>query len=220
MADVDRAPSDHPATTPLVRVIVADDHALFRRGLVVVLEEDDRLEIMAEAEDGQACVELAEAHTPDVVLVDLRMPEVDGAEVTRRIRALLPTCRVLMLTTRRDDELLIDAIAAGAGGYLLKERALDEVQDAVADLVAGGTRLDAELYGQVLDLCASGAGGGPVELTPGETDVVGRLAAGRTVAEVAEALGVGERTVRSQVRNTLEKLRLHRQGTSVPPPAG
>src|SRR5690606_10422151 len=114
-----------------VRVVVCDDHALFRRGLMMVLEEEDDIEVLAEAADGNEAVDTCIDVAPDVVLMDIRMPGISGIAATRKIREAMPTVKVIMLTVSDEEEDLFGSIRAGAAGYLLKEISIEEVADAV-----------------------------------------------------------------------------------------
>src|SRR3982751_1346794 len=107
--------------TDAIRVLICDDHALFRRGLIMVLESEEGIDVVAEAEDGEEAIAKAEEFAPDVVLMDVRMPRVSGIEATRQIRDVIPTAKILMLTVSDEEEDLYEAIKAGANGYLLKE---------------------------------------------------------------------------------------------------
>ncbi|MEX2660099.1 MAG: response regulator transcription factor, partial [Acidimicrobiales bacterium] len=120
-----------------IRVLVVDDHALFRRGLVLVLQSEDGLEVVGEAEDGAAGVARATELAPDVVLMDVRMPKMGGIEATRRIADEVPAAKVVMLTVSDEEEDLYEAIRAGAAGYLLKEISIEDVADAVRAVMQG-----------------------------------------------------------------------------------
>src|SRR6267143_2091596 len=120
-----------------IRVLIADDHALFRRGLNMVLESEDGIDVVAEAEDGQDAIAKSEEFAPDIVLMDVRMPRVSGIEATRTIRDVIPTAKILMLTVSDEEEDLYEAIKAGANGYLLKEISIEEVADAIRAVVQG-----------------------------------------------------------------------------------
>src|SRR5690606_5862122 len=119
-----------------ITVIVADDHALFRRGLFMVLESESDIDVVAEANDGEEVIQLAEQHMPDLVLMDVRMPGITGIEATKTIKERIPLTKILMLTISDEEEDLYDAIKAGASGYLLKEISIDEVADAIRSVHA------------------------------------------------------------------------------------
>jgi DNA-binding NarL/FixJ family response regulator len=120
-----------------IRVMICDDHALFRRGLIMVLESEQGMEVVGEAEDGEEAIKKAEELAPDVVLMDVRMPNVSGIEATRAIAEVDPTAKILMLTVSDEEDDLYDAIKAGATGYLLKEISIEEVADAIRAVVSG-----------------------------------------------------------------------------------
>lgn len=199
-----------------IRVLICDDHALFRRGLMMVLEEEEGVEVIAEASDGNEAVDLATRHAPDVVLMDVRMPGRGGIEATRAIRDEMPATRVIMLTVSDDEDDLFDALKAGATGYLLKEISIDEVADAIRAVVTGrsllspqmATKLIAEFAALAQRAEGGGAGGGP-RLTARELEVLRHVAEGQSNREIAEVLGISENTVKNHVRNILEKLHLH-----------
>jgi DNA-binding NarL/FixJ family response regulator len=204
-----------------IRVLICDDHALFRRGLVMVLEQEDDIEVVAEAANGAEAVELARALAPDVVLMDVRMPRVDGIAAARAILESIPTTNVLMLTVSEEEDDLFEAMKAGAAGYLLKEISTDEVGTSVRAVHHGqrlvtpslATRLLTEFGRMPGDGASSGDGTGagapPPQLTPRELEVLRHVAGGATNREVARRLGISENTVKNHVRNLLEKLRLH-----------
>jgi DNA-binding NarL/FixJ family response regulator len=133
-----------------IRVMICDDHALFRRGLIMVLEAEDDIDVVAEAEDGEDAVEKAVEFVPDVVLMDVRMPGVDGIEATRRIAEKVPTAKILMLTVSDEEEDLYEAIKAGATGYLLKEVSIEEVAPAARAVVAGQSLISPSMASKLL----------------------------------------------------------------------
>jgi len=133
-----------------IRVLIADDHALFRRGLNMVLESEDGIDVVAEAEDGQDAIAKSEEFAPDVVLMDVRMPRVSGIEATRTIRDVIPTAKILMLTVSDEEEDLYEAIKAGANGYLLKEISIEEVADAIRAVVQGQSLISPSMASKLL----------------------------------------------------------------------
>src|SRR2546427_3724296 len=139
-----------PPTAEPIRVLIADDHALFRRGLNMVLESEEGIEVVAEAEDGEDAVAKAEEFAPDVVLMDVRMPRVSGIEATRTIRDVIPTARILMLTVSDEEDDLYEAIKAGANGYLLKEISIEEVADAIRAVVQGQSLISPSMASKLL----------------------------------------------------------------------
>ncbi len=194
-----------------LRVVIADDQPMMRAGFKAVLEATGSIEVVAEAATGEEAVAAAEAHAPDVVLMDIRMPGMDGIEATRR----LPRQRVLILTTFGLDEYIIDALRAGASGFLLKDAPTQEVVDAVRAVAAGDAVLAPSVTRQLLDQVGrrlpapvSRSADGLGELTEREQQVLRMLAVGLSNAEIAEALVVSEPTVKTHVSNLLGKLGL------------
>ena len=198
--------------TPL-RVVVVDDEPLVRQGLRLVLELEPGLEVVAEGSDGAQAVELVRHHRPDLVLLDVRMPGVDGIEATRRICASpeLATTRVVVLTTFADDALLISAVRAGASGYLLKSMAPHDIRASVRAVAEGRTMLAPALMDRLIQEFADRRRErAPAldRLTERETDVLRALAAGRSNQEIADSLFVSEGTVKTHVAAILRKLGL------------
>jgi DNA-binding NarL/FixJ family response regulator len=193
-----------------IRVLIADDQPLMRAGFKTVLEATGSIEVVAEANDGEEAIRAAEAHAPDVVLMDIRMPKVDGIEATRR----LPRHRVLILTTFGLDEYIVEALRAGASGFLLKDARPQELVGAVKAVAAGDAVLSTAVTRSLLDqiahrLPAPVKGDGALsELTEREFEVLRLMAGGRSNAEIAAALVVSEATVKSHVSNLLGKLGL------------
>ena len=194
-----------------LRVVIADDQPMMRAGFKAVLEATGSIEVVAEAATGAEAVAAAEAHRPDVVLMDIRMPGMDGIEATRR----LPRQRVLILTTFGLDEYIIEALRAGASGFLLKDAPTREVVDAVRAVAAGDAVLAPAVTRQLLDqvgrrlpAAVSRTPEGLADLTDREQEVLRMLAVGMSNAEIAGALVVSEPTVKTHVSNLLGKLGL------------
>jgi DNA-binding NarL/FixJ family response regulator len=203
-----------PATP--IRVLLVDDHAMVRRGLRDFLELHDDIEIVGEAADGAAAIEGATALRPDVVVMDLMMPGVDGVEATARIRNELPEIEVIALTSFVEEARVLAAIEAGASGFLLKDAEADDLAAAIRSAAAGEVHLDPAVAGIVARHLRAGSGnssqGGPDDglssLTARERDVLARVAEGLSNRAIAEALGITERTARTHVSNVLAKLGL------------
>jgi DNA-binding NarL/FixJ family response regulator len=208
--------TDMPAAgTDRIRVLIADDHALFRRGLIMVLEAEPDIEVVAEAQDGTEVIGKAEEFVPDVLLMDVRMPKLNGIEAARAIRESVPSAKIVMLTVSDEEDDLFDAIKAGANGYLLKEVSIEEVADSVRAVMAGQSLLSPSMaaklitefgsVGPVSEVVGAVAGAG---LTDQELEVLRRVARGLPNESIASELSVTESTVRNHVANILAKLQL------------
>jgi DNA-binding NarL/FixJ family response regulator len=197
----------------MIRVGVVDDHAIVRRGLVALLGADGELEVVGTAGDGDAALQLCLDQHPDVVLMDLSMPGIDGVEATRRIVQQAPGVQVVVLTSFVDRERVVDALRAGAIGYLLKDAPGEEIVRAIRDASRGQPRLHATVTRRLMEQVAAPAPP-PVEappspaagLTSRELEVLRLIAEGMSNKEIARALGTSDRTVKSHVSNVLSKL--------------
>ncbi|MEA2157946.1 MAG: hypothetical protein QOD66_326 [Solirubrobacteraceae bacterium] len=201
-----------------LRVVIADDQPMMRAGFKTVLEATGDIEVVAEAGNGEEAVRAAEEHSPDVVLMDIRMPGVDGIEATRR----LPRQRVLILTTFGLDQYIIEALRAGASGFLLKDAPIHELVAAVRAVAAGDAVLSAAVTRQLLDQVArrlpAAVSQRPEELdllTDREREVLRMLANGLSNTEIANALYLSEATVKSHVSRLLGKLGLRNRVQAV-----
>jgi two-component system NarL family response regulator len=199
-----------------IRVIVADDHALFRRGLEMVLESEPDIEVVAEANDGNEVITLAEQHMPDLVLMDVRMPGRGGIEATQAIKDAVPHTKILMLTISDEEEDLYDAIKAGANGYLLKEISIEEVAGAIRSVHMGQSLISPSMASKLLNEFAAMARKDEEKqqmpaprLTDREMEVLTLVAQGLNNRDIAKQLYISENTVKNHVRNILEKLHLH-----------
>lgn len=198
----------------MIRVLVADDDDLMRAGLRAVLSSDPEIDVVAEAADGAEAVELARRRDPDVVLMDVRMPGVDGIEGTRALTRALPRARVLILTTFEDDDYLFGALDAGASGFLLKRTEPEKLIAAIHTIAAGDALLSPAVTRRVIDRVASSPGADAAAgrrlraLTPRERDVLELAARGLTNGEIAGTLVVEESTVKTHVKRILAKLEL------------
>jgi two-component system NarL family response regulator len=199
-----------------IRVLIADDQALFRRGLYVVLGTEDNIEVVAEAENGEEAIAKTEELAPDVVLMDVRMPRINGIVAARQIREISPSTKILMLTVSDEEDDLYEAIKAGANGYLLKEISVEEVAEAIRAVVQGQSLISPSMASKLLNEFNSLAKKAeerqqypaPV-LTSRELEVLRLVAKGMSNREIAEELYISENTVKNHVRNILEKLHLH-----------
>ena len=210
--------SDRP-----IRVLVVDDQTLVREGLVTLLRLNPGLDVVGAAADGAEGVRLAQSARPDIVLMDLRMPRVDGVEATRRIVQALPETRVIVLTTYADDESVFAALQAGARGYLTKDANADEIGKAIRTVHAGEALLDPSVQRRLLDtmapqLSAKPASPGepyPDGLTQREVDVLRCMAEGLSNQEIASRLHVSEATVKTHINNIFSKAELRDRGQAV-----
>jgi DNA-binding NarL/FixJ family response regulator len=192
-----------------IRVVVVDDHQIVRDGLVSLLGALDGVEVAGTAADGRDAVHVVGETVPDVVVMDIQMPHLDGIEATRRITARQPGVRVVMLTMNEDDETVLSAIRAGASGYLLKGSGAEEVLNAVRAAHAGGMVFGASLAGRVADLFAGRAARPEApfpELSDRERTVLDLLAAGRSNDAIAREIHVSSKTVRNTVSSIYAKL--------------
>jgi DNA-binding NarL/FixJ family response regulator len=194
----------------MIRVLIADDQRVVRDGLTMLVGLIDGVEVVGTAADGIEAVEHAGRERPDVVLMDLRMPGLEGAEATRRIRADFPDIQVLVLTTYADDESLFPALEAGARGYLTKDASAEEIEQAIRALAAGRTHLDPvvqqRLVAAVLDAQPAPTHALPDQLTPREAEVLKLIAAGLSNGEIAAALVVSGATIKTHVNRIFAKI--------------
>ncbi|HEY1331336.1 MAG TPA: response regulator transcription factor [Actinomycetota bacterium] len=212
-------PSGRRQQKEALRVLVVDDHALFRRGLQLVLNQEPDIDVVGEAADGHEAVERAQELMPDVVLMDVRMPRRSGIEATAELKDQLPHVKILMLTISDDEADLFEAIKAGASGYLLKEVSIEEVAEAVRSVAAGQSRISPTMASKLLNEFAAMSRRGEHEpdraplpaprLTDREMQVLKLVAEGLGNKDIAKRLFISENTVKNHVRNILEKLHLH-----------
>jgi DNA-binding NarL/FixJ family response regulator len=213
--EVAKATENQTSAEP-IRVLIVDDHALFRRGLQMVLEGESDIDVVGEANDGHEAIEKAEQTTPDVVLMDVRMPRRSGIEATRAIKDTQPLTRILMLTISDEEADLYEAIKAGASGYLLKEISIEEVSGAVRAVYQGQSLISPSMASKLLTEFASmvkrrderAQVPGP-RLTDRELEVLKLVAKGMNNRDIGQELFISENTVKNHVRNILEKLHLH-----------
>ena len=229
-------PSD-TATRPPVRVLLADDQRLVRESLGTLLGLLGGIELVASASDGEEAIALAAEHNPDVVLMDLRMPRLDGIEAIRRLRERQPQVKVIALTTFADDESVLGALRAGARGYLTKDASSEDIRTAIGTVAAGEAALDPAVQHHVVAAlmegaaasgpCTSAAGELPDDLTPREAEVLVLIAEGLTNAEIAARLVVSPTTIKSHINHLFAKARVrdragavnyaYRTGIATPP---
>ena len=202
-----------------LRVLIADDHPLFREGLRALVADSPGTDVAGLAADGEQAVALALEHRPDVVVMDLRMPGLNGVEATRRIVAALPGTAVLVLTMVEEDASIFAAMRAGARGYVLKGAEPDTILRSIRVVAAGEAIFGAAVANRLTQFFAA-AGSGPVavpfpELTGREREILGLLATGVTNAAIAGRLGLSEKTVRNNVSNIFVKLRVADRAAAV-----
>jgi DNA-binding NarL/FixJ family response regulator len=203
--------------TDKITVVLVDDHPVWRDGVRTDLESAGLAEIVGEASDGGQGIELALEKMPDVVLMDLQMPTVSGVEATRQIREAAPNVRVLVLSASAEEQHVLEAVKAGASGYLLKSSTSQELMDAVTRVHAGEPVFTPSLAGLVLDEFRRVASGGAQrsddepQLTPRENDVLKLVAKGYTYKEIGEKLFISTKTVQNHVQNILTKLQLRKR---------
>jgi two-component system NarL family response regulator len=199
-----------------IRVLIVDDHALFRRGLQMVLEQETDIAVVGEAGDGAEAIAVVQESMPDVVLMDVRMPKRGGIEATKQIKELAPHSKILMLTVSDEDADLYDSIKAGATGYLLKDTSIEEVGDAIRKVQDGQSLISPSMASKLLSEFATmvkradekQAAPAP-RLTDREMEVLKLVAKGRNNRDIAKELFISENTVKNHIRNILEKLHLH-----------
>jgi DNA-binding NarL/FixJ family response regulator len=205
-----------------VRVVIADDQRVVREGLLLMLDLLDGIEVVGTAADGEEALALVARHRPDVVLMDLRMPRLDGVEATRRLAAGEPGVGIVALTTYADDETVIAALQAGARGYLTKDAGAEQIRAAIERVAAGEAALDPAVQRHLVAAVAEGESAPPAAaselpdgLTPREAEVLGLIAEGLSNAEIADRLVVSGATVKSHVNHLFAKIRARDRAQAV-----
>lgn len=196
----------------MIKVLLADDHAMVIKGLRFFLSTQSDIDIIGEAHNGKEAVELAGTLQPDVILMDVQMPDMDGVEATVAIKEKHPEIKIIILTSFVDQETVLPALKAGANGYQLKDIEPDELAETIRAVQHGEKRLHPQATNQLLTHLTDGSPdekAGFQELTPREKDVLREITNGRGNKEIADALFITEKTVKTHVSNILSKLGLH-----------
>jgi len=204
-------------STQVARVLIADDQTLFRSGLARLLTEDKRVSVVGQAVDGLDAVKQASAHNPDVVLMDLKMPNLDGVEATRKIVAEHPDMRVLILTTFDADSFVLQALRAGASGYVLKDAQPEAIVSSILAVLAGGRVMASVVANRVLDMLTGTTSTKEFYdgLTSREIEILKLLAVGQANKQIARRLNISEKTVRNHVSHMYEKLQIYDRSQAV-----
>jgi DNA-binding NarL/FixJ family response regulator len=185
---------------PPIRILTVDDHPLLREGIAAVIEGQPDMTLVAEATNGREAIESFRNHRPDVALMDLRMPDMNGIEAIRAIRTEFPAARIVVLTTYAGDVQALDALKAGASGYLLKSMLRKDLLDTIRTVHAGKRRIPPEIATQIAEHAADDA------LTQREIDVLRRVGSGNSNKQIAAQLAISEGTVKAHMKNILPKL--------------
>ncbi|PKN92436.1 MAG: DNA-binding response regulator [Chloroflexi bacterium HGW-Chloroflexi-6] len=198
------------------RIMVVDDHALFRRGLISLLDEMPEFAVVGEASNGQEALDNIQKLAPDVLLLDINMPIMDGIQALTAIRKILPEQKILMLTISQNDDDLIDAIVAGANGYLLKNAEPEALRVTIQQIMAGNAVLAPEITSKVLQAVRRAKTDRSRSLlSEREIDVLKCLARGQTTSQIAATLFISENTVKTHIRHILEKMEVNNRAEAV-----
>ena len=206
-----------PTVTKVARVLIADDQTLFRTGLARLLDEDPRVEVVGQAVDGADALKQAAALKPDVLLMDLKMPNLDGVEATRRMVSEQPGVKVLILSTFDADSYVLKALGAGASGYVLKDSQPDAIVSSILAVISGERVMANAVANRVLDMLTGTTS--PKDfydgLTAREVEILKLLAAGQANKQIARRLHISEKTVRNHVSHMYEKLKIYDRSQAV-----
>lgn len=194
------------------RILIVEDQRIVREGIVALLEDEQQIEIVGEAANGREAIEMYTSLRPDVVLMDLQMPEIDGPEATRQICAADPQARVLVLTTYATDEFIFTALKAGACGYLLKDTSADQLVAAIHAVQRGEAQLSPQIAARLVQGISHGR---PEALSNREIEVLQLVANGQNNSMIADALAITPRTVKAHVQNILAKLGANNRAEAV-----
>ena len=197
-----------------IRILLADDHVMVRQGLRVLLEQAGMI-VIGEASDGQEALRLAHEHTPDVVVLDIAMPSLNGLETARRLRETLPQTKVVLLTMYTEEPYVLEALEAGAVGYVLKTQVVGDIVQAIRDVLQGAIYLSSRVAQTVVQAYLTRSARSPDPLTSREREIVQRIAEGQTTKEIAAALGLSVKTVETHRNSLMRKLDIHETATLV-----
>ena len=201
--------------TKTLRIMLVDDHEVVRQGLRALLEAEDDLEVIAEADDGSQAIDTARIHEPDVVVMDVRMPDMNGVEACRGIRDMRPETQVIMLTSYSDDEALFNSIMAGAAGFVLKQIRGSDLVDAIRQVGSGQSLLDPSVTKRVLERLRKSKYDDTdpklARLSPQEDRILDFVGQGMTNRQIAEQVHLSDKTVKNYVSSILSKLEVHRR---------
>ena len=197
-----------------IRILLAEDHVMFRQGLRVLLEQAGMV-VVGEASDGQEALRLAHAHQPDVAVMDIAMPHLNGLETARRLREIMPQTKIVMLTMHSDPPYILEAMHAGALGYVLKTQAAVDLVQAIRDVLQGTVYLSPRAAHTLVQAYLTKSELPPDPLTSREREVLQRIAEGQTTKEIAYFLGLSAKTVESHRINLMRKLDIHETATLV-----
>ena len=194
----------------MIRILLAEDQEMVRQGLKMMIETDKEIQVAAEAVNGKEAVELCESHTFDLVIMDIRMPVMDGLEATRIILSRRPEMKVLILTTFNDDEYALEALKSGSRGYLLKDADTSELIRSIRSCLEGGLVLEDQVAANILPKLMNHTASEKVDesLTPRELDIICRIGEGRSNREISEELALSVGTVKNHISIILDKLEL------------
>jgi DNA-binding NarL/FixJ family response regulator len=197
------------ANPRLIRILTADDHALLREGIAALVNDEPDMKLVAEASNGQDAIEKFRLHHPDVTVMDLQMPGLNGIEAINRIRSEFPNARIIVLTTYSGDVRVVHALRAGARAYILKDQVHTDLLETIRAVDAGQKRIPAEIAAELADHAADD------ELTQREIDVLRLITAGNANKEIGDRLSISEATVKGHVSNILSKLRANDRAHAV-----
>jgi len=197
-----------------IRILLAEDHVIVRQGFRVLLEQAGMV-VIGEASDGLEALRLAQAHTPEVAVLDVAMPHLNGLETARRLRETVPQTKIIVLTMHTEESYVLEALQAGAAGYVLKTQAAVDIVQAIHDAIHGAFYLSPRVANAVVRAYLTGSTLPPDPLTSREREIVQRIAEGQTTKEIAALLGLSVKTVESHRINLMRKLDIHETATLV-----